>query len=109
MAERVLRKRRRPISEPVTDQIFIDDVLKTSNTLLTDIFDVVEASFQLSPAFLLSILCNRLRGRLRRLSNQLTREIELVPPDSAPFKRCHMPLLRLREAHQCSGREWRLQ
>ena len=48
MTECVLRKRRRPISKPVADQILIDDVLKTSNTLLTDIFDVVEASFQLS-------------------------------------------------------------
>ena len=62
MTKRVLRKRRRSISQPVADQIFVDDVLETSNTLLANLFDVVEASLEFPPALLLGVLRDRLRG-----------------------------------------------
>jgi hypothetical protein len=109
MTQCMLCKRRRPVAEPIADQIFVDDVLEASNPLLTDVLDAVVASFQFSPPFFLCFLCDRLRGGLRRFPDQLPREIELVPPDSASFERCHVPLPRLREAHRCFGRDWRLQ
>lgn len=61
MPQCMVCKGRRPVTESIADQIFDDDVLEASNPLLTNVLDAVVTGFQLSPAFLLSILCNRLR------------------------------------------------
>jgi len=54
-----------PISQLVTNQIFIDDILEISNAMLANLFDVAESSLEFSSPLLLGVLRDRLRRRLR--------------------------------------------
>jgi hypothetical protein len=52
MTKGILRKGRRPKTQPVSHEVLRDDLLKWPNTFDTDIFNIVETRFQLPPAFL---------------------------------------------------------
>jgi hypothetical protein len=40
VSERILGKRRRPVEEPVTCQVFVNDLLKNPDTVLPNLFEV---------------------------------------------------------------------
>jgi hypothetical protein len=52
----ILCKGRRSLTETVANQILVDDFVETTDALLTNLFQVVEAGLQLASALLLTHL-----------------------------------------------------
>jgi hypothetical protein len=87
-----------PIPEVITIQILVDDLSQAPYPLLAGFRGVVKPCLQVPPSLLFRCFGNCLGRGLRRLPDQASREVKLVPPNYSSFEDCHPLLLFPREA-----------
>ena len=96
VSEHVSGKTRRTIAEPVAREVFVDDLLKNPNSVLSNLFEVVVASFERSPVLPLGLFRDRSRCRFCRLADAFSGEAKPVPPVFSSLISCHSGLLSFR-------------
>ena len=89
MTECVLRKRRRPISKPVADQIFVDDLLETPNTVFPKFFEVVVSRFEGPPMLPFGLSRDGFGGGLGGFVDLLSRKAKPIPKKLSPLINGH--------------------
>jgi hypothetical protein len=94
--ERVFGEGRGTVTEPVTGEVIVDDLLKNPDTVLPNLFNVVVASFECFPVLPLSVFRDGSRCRFFRFIDSLAGEAKPVPPILSSLIGCHSGLLSCR-------------